>query len=967
MIKKISRACALAFCLLASQGILATVGFTHLSNQPPDNIVAIVNDPTSNDIYAAASQTVIRSADQGVTWQKTANTGAFNLNTLYVTAGGQLFAGIDKSVATPNMGLVKYNKAANTWSTVAGAPLDITAIIEDSAGNLIVGTGTTGNFGATNPINKGSGLYAYVVATGVWSAINAGVPNVPGYAVLPFIKTFAKTPAGLVLAGTYGNGVLQWNGATWSAYGTGLSNSYVNSLAITAMSTILAGTDNGVSTTTGATGAWTAVSSGLPANKPIRTLAINASGLIIAGLGFYHYQNGNMVGDIYVSANNGANWQIASSGYVGGVVYAMLAHPSGNLLLGSAGIWQSANSGGLWAYSMAGVSLSNQTVQMMKNSAGDIFVLCRNNLLATRLPYGGIFRSTDNGLSWQQIVNGLKAQNMTALHIDSQDNLWVAGNTIVSNAPGTGTLYGNPELYKSIDNGNTWVRNTSIVQASNGYHYIQESKTGKIFVASAFGTGQSNISSTIDFNTFDNTLNPPPTNGYHAYGLALNNAGDVFLGTETNGIMRSTSAGNAGTFISITTGDSNPQPIPGPIGNTGVAVDPYSQTVFGTGTHGSTTAINLYGSTGANNGTNMYPFLNFPGLFGGVGDYAFANTGKMYLNVKSGTFSVAGLYEAQGPFDTNTTFTQAISFGTLSYYFDTLFKDKCGYLYGTGVNSGVNISNGHVDAASKSTLSLPANGTGNVSSAPLLLWAADCVADNFHLQISTLADFSTVTFDLPLLNVNAFQFPGGVLSNNVTYFWRVQSFNNLGVAAWSDVSSFTTSALVTATIKLTGVKSRKTHGGAGNFDMPIDTSQLITGAVTVEPRVIGSGHTIVYQFDGPVIVPGTAFIVPVGAAVASYLGNEVFVTLTNVPDNQRVTITIVNVNGAVTPTPVSLGFLIGDVNNTRKVDANDVSATKARSGQTTTSLNFQFDVNASGVVSAADISAVKVRSGQSLQ
>jgi hypothetical protein len=740
----------------------------------------------------------------------------------------------------------------------------------------------------------------------------------------------------------------------------------VNSLAITATSTLLAGTDNGVSAVTGAASAWVAVSAGLPANKPIRTLAINASGTIFAGLGFYHFQNGNMAGDIYSSANNGASWQTASAGYVGGVIYALLAHPSGNLLMGSAGIWQSANSGGQWAYSMSGVSLANQTVQIAKNSLGTIFVMCRNNLLATRLPYAGIFRSDDNGLSWQQLVNGIKAQNLTAMHIDSQDHIWVAGNTIQPNAPGTGTLYGNPELYKSIDNGNTWVRNTSIVQASNGYHYIKESQAGKIFVASAFGTGQSNISSTTDFNTFDNTLNPPPTNGYHAYGLAVNNAGDVFLGTETNGIMRSTSAGNAGTFVSITTGDSNPQVIPGPVGNVGVAIDPYSQTLFGTGTHGSTTAINVYGSTGANNGTNMYPFPNFPALFGGVGDYAFANTGKMYLNVKSGTFSVTGLYEAQGPFDTNTTFNQAISFGTLSYYFETLLIDKCGYLYGTGANAGVNISNGHVNTAAKSTLTLPAAGATGVSSSPLLILSADCVADSFHLQISTVSDFSSVFFDAPMLGANGLQLPAGVLIDNVTYFWRVQSTNNLGVAPWSDGSSFTTSAVVVAPVSLIGVSSRKVHGAAGPFDLPIDTTQVIGGAVTVEPRATGNGHTIVFKFDGAIVSPGSAFVVPVGIAVTSFLGNEVRVALTNVPDNQRVTIVLVNVNGVVTPPAVSMGFLIGDVNNTRAIGSSDVSAVKARSGQATNLLNFPFDINASGAINASDVSSVKARSGLSL-
>jgi hypothetical protein len=967
MIKRIAHSILSAYYLLAGSAAVAAVSFTHLASQPPDNIVSIVNDTTSNDIYAAASLTAIRSVDQGATWQKTANTGALNLNTLYVTASGQLYAGVDKSNAAPNVGLVKYNKASNTWSSVAGAPLDVTAIIEDNAGNLIVGTGSTGNFGVANPINKGAGLHAYVVATGVWSAINTGVPNVPGYAVLPFIKAFAKTSAGLVVAATYGNGVLQWNGAAWSTYGTGLANPFVNSLAITTTSTVLAGTDNGVSAVTNATSAWTSVSTGLPPNKPIRTLAINASGTIFAGLGFYHFQNGNMAGDIYSSANNGASWQTASNGYVGGVIYTMLAHPSGNLLMGAAGIWQSANSGGQWTYSMAGVSLANQTVQIAKNSSGTIFVMCRNNLLATRLPYAGIFRSDDNGFSWQQIVNGLKTQNMTAMHIDSQDHIWVAGNTIQPNAPGTGTLYGNPELYKSIDNGNTWVRNTSIVQASNGYHYIQESKAGKLFVASAFGTGQSNISSTTDFNTFDNTLNLPPTNGFHAYGLAVNNAGDVFLGTETNGIMRSTNAGNAGTFVSITTGDSNPQPIPGPVGNVGVGVDPYTQTVFGTGTHGSTAAINMYGSTAANNGTSMYPFLNFPAPFGGAGNFVFANTGKMYMTVQSGTFSQVGLYEAQGPFDTNTTFTQAISFGTLSYYFDTLFKDKCGYLYGTGANSGINISNGHVDSASKSTLTLPAAGATGVSSSPLLIWSADCVADSFHMQISTVPDLSSVLVDFPLLGANGIQFPAGVLSNNITYYWRVQSTNNLGVAPWSDVSSFTTSAVVTAPVSLIGVSSRKVHGAVGPFDLPIDTTQAIGGAVTVEPRAIGSGHTIVFKFDGAIASPGSAFVVPVGTALASFLGNEVRVALTNVPDNQRVTIALVNVNGGVTPPAVSMGFLIGDVNNTRAIGSSDVSAVKARSGQPASALNFQFDLNATGAITAADIAAAKARSGNILQ
>lgn len=163
------------------------------------------------------------------------------------------------------------------------------------------------------------------------------------------------------------------------------------------------------------------------------------------------------------------------------------------------------------------------------------------------------------------------------------------------------------------------------------------------------------------------------------------------------------------------------------------------------------------------------------------------------------------------------------------------------------------------------------------------------------------------------------------------------------------------SALVT-------VVSRKTHGTVCDFDLPIDTTQLITGNVTVEPREIGSGHAIVFQFNGPVSTAGNVSVTT-GAATATFFGNEVLVNLTNVPETQRVTITLTNVNGSVNPSPVSLGFLVGDVNNTRSVNASDISGVKARSGQTATGANFKFDVNTSGAVNFSDISAVKARSG----
>ena len=173
-------------------------------------------------------------------------------------------------------------------------------------------------------------------------------------------------------------------------------------------------------------------------------------------------------------------------------------------------------------------------------------------------------------------------------------------------------------------------------------------------------------------------------------------------------------------------------------------------------------------------------------------------------------------------------------------------------------------------------------------------------------------------------------------------------------------------AFILGGASLTGVLSRKVHGSVGTFDVAVDSTQPVNGLVTVEPRAIGSGHTIIFQFDVPVMASGNASVTPVGAATTASSGNEVSVNLTGVPDNQRFSITLADVNGAVSPPPVSMGFLVGDVNNTRSVNSSDISGVKARSGQSTSAVNFKFDVNASGAINSSDISAVKARSGLTL-
>lgn len=209
------------------------------------------------------------------------------------------------------------------------------------------------------------------------------------------------------------------------------------------------------------------------------------------------------------------------------------------------------------------------------------------------------------------------------------------------------------------------------------------------------------------------------------------------------------------------------------------------------------------------------------------------------------------------------------------------------------------------------------------------------------------------------------------LSNGTPYNCSVSATNALGTGPSS--ASLPVTPSNASTLTLLGVKSRKSHVGfATPFDLTIDTSVALSGAVTVEPRVISTGHQIVFQFNNPISAGGSATVLDssnaaVGAApVVTFSGNEVIVTITGVPDKSRVNVTLTNVNGVATPFAAPIGFLVGDVNNNRQVNAGDQLGTTTRSGVPLDLTNFRFDVNLNGAINVGDTLACATRSGNNL-
>ena len=168
-------------------------------------------------------------------------------------------------------------------------------------------------------------------------------------------------------------------------------------------------------------------------------------------------------------------------------------------------------------------------------------------------------------------------------------------------------------------------------------------------------------------------------------------------------------------------------------------------------------------------------------------------------------------------------------------------------------------------------------------------------------------------------------------------------------------------------VPLTSAFSRKTHGGAGTFDVPLPLS----GNVGVECRSGGAtnDYQMIFNFANSVTVGGAAVTLGTGSVSSfSVSGSQVTVNLTGVTNVQRITVTLSNVNDGthMADVPVSMGVLVGDVNGNAIVNASDVSLTKSQVGMPVMGSNFREDVNANGLINSVDVALVKSKVGTAL-
>lgn len=239
--------------------------------------------------------------------------------------------------------------------------------------------------------------------------------------------------------------------------------------------------------------------------------------------------------------------------------------------------------------------------------------------------------------------------------------------------------------------------------------------------------------------------------------------------------------------------------------------------------------------------------------------------------------------------------------------------------------------------------------------------------------------FAPTNFD-PVGNVDGFPPPAplvGPYGSSFTPFLGTDPNGTWTLYVLDDVAgndgqfaggwSINVTTMGTPLLQLNSAVSRKTHGAVGDFDVPLPLS----GTPGVECRSSAGGHTLVFTFNNDVVSGSASVTSGTGSAGSpTFLSNTMTVPLTDVTDQETLTVTLMSVTDSfaqvLSDTIVSASFLLGDATGNGSVNASDVGLIKSQSGVGADASNFRGDLNINGAINASDVGQAKATSGNSL-
>jgi photosystem II stability/assembly factor-like uncharacterized protein len=515
-------------------------------------------------------------------WQKVNGPYTFpgDVQCLAGDSNGILYAGVQDGIAYQNgkNGIFQSTDNGETWKNIALPVTPIYSFVIDSKNDVYAGATYGDMWYSTDTGNS-------------WTHTHIGVNS--------DIRSIIIALNGNIVAATFGAGiqVSRDSAKTWNPADNGLTNIYINALAVATDGSIYAGADAGFysgiaynggvfqSTDNGTT--WFPIDSGIPSYTYVYTVALNKGGDIFIGT-----NNGG----VYRSTNHGRTWDSVNNGIATNALVRKISIDSkDNIFAGTnVGIFRSTDNGQSWQQITNQIENTTSMVNaLLITSLDKIFVAIRGSGVFRSLDDGdnwtqnnstevdvssmacdktgnifvgstvnGLFRSSDHGLDWMITNGGINTSSINSLAVDSMgviyittdmgvfrttnnglhwddDNLPIA-LSVISIGPGNtvcagGISGGYAVLYSTTDGGSNWTRiyEDNFWMNSSGIRGVSMNSIGSIFILSDSGF----FRSTDMGNTWRQLL----TAAYYR-ALIIDQGDNIFLGWS-NGLIRSTDGG----------------------------------------------------------------------------------------------------------------------------------------------------------------------------------------------------------------------------------------------------------------------------------------------------------------------------------------------------------------------------------------------------------------------------------------
>jgi ligand-binding sensor domain-containing protein len=483
-------------------------------------VESIAIDPSGIIFVGTTSYGVYSTSNGGTSWQNI-GLGDRGISCIARSAQGTLFAG-----SSGNGGLYRSTDIGASWSFFSA--IAVRKIICDTGNTIYVACGT-GVLRSTddgqNWTQVNAGLYSTSVQTialspnhdlflaiesgGAYKSTNKGDSwnSISFGSLSSTITSFLFDTQGNIFAGTWGFGlnISTNNGTTWSQSTITTDYVYIHALALGTSGEIYASIEyqkNGQLTPAvyriNSNGTnWTNV---LETRTPMYGLAVGGTGSIYAGTR----------GDgLFCSSNDGSSWQLIGVPFSN--IRSMAVSSTGRIFASTTSSFYSSDDGGIhWAlrYQYPSYDAASGII----TSDGNGYVFCSM--------WGKVARSTDNGVSWSPLTVDIVNKSINSFLITKN-------GTIL-------TSIESPGILRSTDKGDNW---TYISNNSIQFYSLASTSAGQIF-AGSYGNVYKSINDGVSWNLTSSILTQTSISS-----MAIDIRGNIFAGTDGNGIWCSTDNG----------------------------------------------------------------------------------------------------------------------------------------------------------------------------------------------------------------------------------------------------------------------------------------------------------------------------------------------------------------------------------------------------------------------------------------